>query len=85
MSSEAIFTYQSAVQACALVGRILAQHDIPALLADIDEADVLGPLIDPTLYRDKHKAMQQDRDLLKAANVLREYMLKMMAKEVDRG
>jgi hypothetical protein len=42
-------------------------HDIPKLLADIERADAVGWAIDPTLYRDKVDAMNEDREVLKAA------------------
>ncbi len=31
-----------------------------------NRADSLGAVLDPTLYRDKHKAMSQDMELLNA-------------------
>jgi hypothetical protein len=60
-------TYQSAVQACAIAATLLRQHDIPELLRAIEHADAFGPLLDPTLWRDKHEAMNRDRKLLEAA------------------
>jgi len=59
--------YQSAVRTCALVAQMLAQHDIPQLLRDIGRADLVGPLLDPTLWLAKHQAMLEDKSLLEAA------------------
>lgn len=50
-----------------LAAGILREHDLPMILAAIERADVFGPLLDPTLWRDKHRAMEEDRDMLRAA------------------
>lgn len=59
--------YQAAVGSCALVGAMLTEHDIPAMLRAINHSEAMGPMIDPTLYREKIDAMMQDKDLLEAA------------------
>jgi hypothetical protein len=59
--------YQAAVGSCALVGSMLTQYDLPAMLNAIERAEAIGPMIDPTLYREKAEAMGQDKDLLEAA------------------
>lgn len=60
-------TYRSAVLMCAMAGNALAQHDLPKLLEAIEHAHAIGPILDPTLYRDKMPAMEQDKELLLAA------------------
>ncbi len=59
--------YQEAVQMCALAGGALTAHDLPGLLEAIDHAEVAGPLLDPTLYREKGAEMNHDKKLLEAA------------------
>jgi len=59
--------YQGAVVMVAAMARLLAGYDVPGLLADIEHAEAIGPVLDPTLYRDKAKAMGEDRELLRAA------------------
>lgn len=59
--------YQAAVGTCALVGVMLTEHDLPGMLNAIEHAEAVGPMIDPTLYRNKHEAMGHDKDLLEAA------------------
>lgn len=59
--------YRSAVLSCAMAARLLNGHDIPALLAAIDRAEAFGPILDPTLFREKSRAMSEDKRLLKAA------------------
>lgn len=59
--------YQAAVGSCALVGSMLTQYDLPAMVRAIEYAEAMGPMIDPTLYREKREAMDQDKDLLEAA------------------
>jgi hypothetical protein len=74
MANEII--YQSAVKTAALCAQMLAQFDIPELLTAIERGHAFGPILDPTLYRDKAKAMNEDKELLQAANHLRELYLK---------
>ena len=59
--------YQAAVVACAVAARMLRGFDLPKLLEQIDRADALGPILDPTLWRDRSPLMQEDRALLHAA------------------
>lgn len=54
----------AAVRSCLL---ILALHDYEALIADIDRAGAVGPILDPTLWRAKHKAMDEDKELFALA------------------
>lgn len=58
--------YQSAVIAVAMCGQMLAQHDLPKLLQAM-----MGPCLDPTLWRAKSKAMAEDRAAIEAAIPLR--------------
>jgi hypothetical protein len=64
---EDIEAYQAAVRAIALVAKLVVQHDIPKFLEAIEHADSVGPLLEPTLWREKRKAMLEDRELLRAA------------------
>lgn len=72
-SDPSIGAYQDAVRACALLAGLLLMHDLPALLRAIERADAIGPLVDPTLWRDKGAAMLQDKELLEAALPLWQY------------
>jgi hypothetical protein len=67
MNRLEIQEYQAAVRTVALLSSILLQHDIPELLAAIEHADAVGPLVDPTLWRNNHKKMAEDREILQAA------------------
>jgi hypothetical protein len=70
MSTE---TYQSAVLSAKLCADLLRHHDIPEILGAIERAETLGPVLDPTLYRQKIRVMEEDRELLRAAQVLRKF------------
>lgn len=59
--------YKSARMACELARTLLEQHDFSKLVAAIDRADAIGPLVHPTLWRDKNKAMLEDREVFAAA------------------
>jgi tRNA U34 5-methylaminomethyl-2-thiouridine-forming methyltransferase MnmC len=69
--AEKIEEYRDALRTCVLAARLLAGHDIPKLLSDIEHADSFGPVLDPTLWRAKHKAMSEDREVFEAALALR--------------
>lgn len=60
-------SYISARMACEVARNLLTGHDFEELLRDIGDADALGPMIDPTLYRDKSRAMAEDAEVFRAA------------------
>ncbi len=68
-----IAEYQAAVLACVQARALLRQHDLPAILAAIEHAETVGPVLDPTLYRERAPAMREDRALLRAAMALRQF------------
>lgn len=59
--------YKSARMACEIAKSLLEQHDFSTLIAAIDRADSIGPVLDPTLWREKHRAMLEDREVFAAA------------------
>jgi hypothetical protein len=67
---DRIAEYQAAVVACLLARALLHQHDLPSLLRAIEHSEAVAPILDPTLYREKAKAMGQDRDIIRAAMAL---------------
>jgi hypothetical protein len=70
--------YQDAVIACVAARRALKVHDLAGLLEAIEHAGAVAPILDPTLYREKASAMEEDRRLLEAA-------LRFVNAEVRRG
>lgn len=65
--------YRSAVLTAKLCADLLKRHDLPKMLEAIERGHAFGPILDPTLYRDKVKAMEEDAELLRAALKLRAY------------
>ncbi len=65
-------TYRAAVVACALARQVLRQHDLAGLIRAIDHAETVGPVLDPTSYRERGDAMREDRELLRCALTLRD-------------
>ena len=59
--------YRAAVVGVVMAARALEGHDLEGILAAISRADTLAPMIDPTLWREKHKAMAEDAEMLRAA------------------
>ena len=60
--------YRGELQLIVLAASLIREIDFASRIASIDRADVLGPLIDPTLYRDKSHVMHIDRELFVAAH-----------------
>ena len=67
MSKMSAEQYQSGLQAAAVAAVMLAETDIPEILRMIEHADSFGAVLDPTLYREKHQAMMEDKELIEAA------------------
>jgi hypothetical protein len=59
--------YQSGVLAAATAAAMISETDLPKILSMIERADSFGAVLDPTLYREKHQAMMEDKELLEAA------------------
>lgn len=78
MNAEKIAEYRAAVTQVALAARVIGSHDLPGLLAAIETAHAVGPMLDPTLYREGVKAMDEDADVLRAAMPLY-YLAKRLA------
>jgi hypothetical protein len=76
--------YRDALESIVIVGRILLSHDLPELLRAIERAHAFGPILDPTLYREKSKAMELDKEWFKAALPLYRHAEKMAKEERER-
>lgn len=74
---ERIQEYQAAVTTCASAGSMISLFDLPGILNAIERAHAVGPIVDPTLYREKMGAMQLDAELVKAALPLWKHVRKM--------
>ena len=85
MDEAKVLEYRQAITTAIMCAQLLTQHDIPQLLRNIERADAVGPILDPTLWREKQKAMDEDREVLKAANHLREIGLKLDKLRVAAG
>lgn len=69
--------WQAAVVACGIAARMLGQHDIARLIAQGERALDIGPLLDPTLYREKGQALREDIEALRAALPLAKFGTKL--------
>ena len=59
--------HADAVKTIILLGRTLEVYDIPQLIEQGQRALDFGPFQDPTLWIQKHQALEQDLELLRAA------------------
>jgi hypothetical protein len=71
--------YQQQLFTVAMTGRLLVDVDVPDLLQRIERAHSFGCMVDPTLYRDKVQAMDQDKEMLEAALPLWRWARKVQA------
>lgn len=65
--------YQASVAACYTCAAMLAQFDLREVLQRIETADVVGPILDPTLWMQNSDKMQEDKTAVKAALELSEF------------
>lgn len=59
--------YRANLELVANAARIIVLVDVGDMLDRINRADTLGPMLDPTLWRDKQGAMHEDEEMLRAA------------------
>lgn len=85
MDTMTVEEYQDNLKTCGLAAMFLERVNVPDMLARIEKADAIGGMIDPTLYRDKRKAMMEDKELLEAALPLWEYAQKVRALMLERA
>lgn len=64
---DKILKYRSAVISCNMAMAILARHDLDEILRDIERAETLGPIVDPTLWTEKYRQLKEDKALIQAA------------------
>lgn len=74
-------TYRASLESVVMAARLVSQWDLPELLKAMGRAQAIGPLVDPTLYRAKAAAMEQDRELLEAALPLWRFAREHLQKE----
>jgi hypothetical protein len=48
------------------MAQLLEEAPLPEMLAAAERADSIGPLVDPTLYREKGRALAEDIEMLDA-------------------
>jgi len=77
--------HREAVKTVYMAGLSIVGHDLPELLRAIERADAFGPILDPTLYRDRAGAMHEDRELLEAALPLWRFAQRMKARGRGEG
>ena len=59
--------YQARIRLIVAAARVLACIPIEAHLRAISDAHTVVPMLDPTLYRQKHQAMDADAEMFRAA------------------
>lgn len=59
--------YQNLVTATSVAANLIGPHDLPKILSAISHAEAVGPIQDPTLWREKSGPMAEDKELLEAA------------------
>lgn len=83
MGDPNIDEWQCALHGCAMAAKVIAQYDIPDMLDRMKRAEAVGPILDPTLYREKGQDMERDMELVEAARPLWEWAQK--ARETEKA
>lgn len=69
--------YMAAQQAVRVAAAILKEMNLEDALCWAEAAGAVGPILDPTLYREKQQALREDIDLLRAAREFQAKTLKL--------
>lgn len=64
---DTIEDWQAAVLCCYTAARMLGQWDFGAMIELYDRCDAAGPIIAPELWRERHEAAADDREIVEAA------------------
>jgi hypothetical protein len=56
--------YREYLKTAYMYAQLIGFIPIPNILNAISHTEALGPILDPTLYREKMKAMEEDKKLL---------------------
>lgn len=84
MTAETL-EYQAAVRTCHLLGQMLLQYDLPAMLTAINRCESIGPVVAPTLWLSNSEAMDKDNKLLVATMPLWKVMREMEKAEAGKA
>ena len=71
--------YRSALIQCWMLANLSENIPTGEMLSRIAAADTIGPMIDPTLWMEKHKAMKEDKKIIEAIATLQSAFLKLKA------
>lgn len=58
--------YEEHLLRAHLVAQMLVDMPLAEMLSAIDHADSVGVMFSPTLWMEKHRAMDQDREIVQA-------------------
>lgn len=73
--------YRQHLFTCIAAARLLSSVPIGEMLRAIALCDAVGPVLNPTLWRDGHEKMHEDRKLLEASLPLRDFARGLAAAE----
>jgi hypothetical protein len=66
------YEYQSVQHTLILLAQLIKDLDLDSFLFAIERADMLGPILDPTLYQSGMPKMRDVQRLAKAAKVFQD-------------
>lgn len=68
---DSLSAWRSAVVIGVAVGELLSEHfDVARMIADGNTSLGVGPILNPTLWRDRHEALEIDLKTLRALRAL---------------
>lgn len=79
-------TYQATMDRLAMLAGLLEDEPIAEMLRDLDRVDTIGPILDPTGYREGMRNVQEQRELLSALREVQEIVLRhRVSHDASRG
>jgi hypothetical protein len=64
--------YEATYRTLKILAMIVANMDLDGFLAQIETAEVVGPVLDPTLYREAGEKLAELKALAEACKVFRD-------------
>ncbi len=58
--------YESSLVGTWALAQLVAEAPLEEMLGAAERADAVGAALDPTLYREKHRALHEDIEMLRA-------------------
>jgi len=77
--------YQLTLAGLWAMANLIANAPLAEMLAAAERAETLGPIVDPTLYRERARALSEDLALLRAFRAVQDVLREMHHRKDREG